>query len=141
MASNINIKVTESVKKQLDEMKLEGETYNVLIQRLMRENKALQDDKHTLMKIAMKTPDSIALPTISHTTYFALTRVLLDNATSDEDKLSHLKSYLHGAMSQDPDEVLRNVCEFQREFDMLGNNVLDKLVVWIASNCNEDVVL
>ena len=141
MASNINIKVTENVKKQLDDMKLEGETYNVLIQRLMQENKSLQEDKHTLMKIAMKTPDSIALPTIAHTTYFALTRVLLDNGTSDEDKLTNLKSYLHGVMAQDPDEVLKYIYEFQKEFDMVGNPILDELVVWVASNCNEDVVI
>ena len=67
MASNINIKVTENVKKQLDEMKLESESYNVLIQRLMRENQELRQDKDTLMKIAMKTPDSIAFPQIAHT--------------------------------------------------------------------------
>lgn len=54
MASNINIKVTANTKRELDEMKLEGETYNVLIQRLIYENKALQEDKKALMKIAMK---------------------------------------------------------------------------------------
>ena len=132
MASNINIKVTESVKKELDDMKLEGETYNVLIQRLMRENKALQDDKDTLMKIAMKTPDSIAFPQIAHTTYFALMQVLKDESSSDEDKLSYLKTYLHGVMALDPDEVLRNVYQFQKDFDMGNTEVFNELVVWIT---------
>lgn len=132
MASNINIKVTENVKKQLDEMKLESESYNVLIQRLMRENKELRQDKDTLMKIAMKTPDSIAFPQIAHTTYFALMQVLKDKVSSDEDKLSRLKAYLHGALALDPDEVLRCIENFRKDFN-INNQVLDDLVVWIAS--------
>lgn len=132
MASNINIKVTENVKKQLDEMKLESESYNVLIQRLMRENQELRQDKDTLMKIAMKTPDSIAFPQIAHTTYFALMQVLKHDETSDKEKLSLLKSYLHGVLALDPDEVLRCVEDFRRDFN-INTQVIDDLIVWIAS--------
>ena len=134
MASNINIKVTENVKKELDDLKLESESYNVLLQRLMRENKELRQDKEMLMKIAMKTPDSIAFPQITHSTYFALMQVLKQDNLSNKDKLSHLKSYLQGVLAIDPDEVLKNVYQYQKDFDM-GNNteVLNELVVWITS--------
>lgn len=37
-----NVKVTEDVKKQLDDISIEKETYNVTIQRLLNENKLLK---------------------------------------------------------------------------------------------------
>lgn len=129
MASNINIKVTENVKKQLDEMKLENESYNVLIQRLMRENKELRQDKDTLMKIAMKTPDSIAFPQIAHYVYFALSEVLKDG-TSDEEKLSNLKVYLKPSLDKDFAQVLSSIDMFKLEYNV-GNDVLRDLSSWI----------
>ena len=129
MASNINIKVTENVKKQLDEMKLENESYNVLIQRLMRENKELRQDKDTLMKIAMKTPDSIAFPQIAHYVYFALSEVLKDG-TSDDEKLSNLKVYLKPSLDKDFAQVLSSIDMFKLEYNV-GNDVLRDLSSWI----------
>ena len=129
MASNINIKVTENVKKQLDEMKLENESYNVLIQRLMRENKELRQDKDTLMKIAMKTPDSIAFPQIAHYVYFASSEVLKDG-TSDEEKLSNLKVYLKPSLDKDFAQVLSSIDMFKLEYNV-GNDVLRDLSSWI----------
>ena len=129
MASNINIKVTENVKKQLDKMKLESESYNVLIQRLMRENKELRQDKDTLMKIAMKTPDSIAFPQIAHYVYFALSEVLKDG-TSDEEKLSNLKVYLKPSLDKDFAQVLSSIDMFKLEYNV-GNDVLRDLSSWI----------
>lgn len=38
------IKITQSVKDQLDELKYEKETYNIVIQRLIRENQKLRHD-------------------------------------------------------------------------------------------------
>ena len=130
MASNINIKVTENVKRELDEMKLESESYNVLLQRLMRENKELRQDKDTLMKIAMKTPDSIAFPNVTHSTYFALIQVLKDNDSSPIDKLNALKVYLKPSLEINPKEVLRAVNSFSDEFEE-HKDFLINLIMWI----------
>ena len=130
MASNINIKVTENVKRELDEMKLESESYNVLLQRLMRKNKELRQDKDTLMKIAMKTPDSIAFPNVTHSTYFALIQVLKDNDSSPIDKLNALKVYLKPSLEINPKEVLRAVNSFSDEFEE-HKDFLINLIMWI----------
>lgn len=47
------IKVTPKVKSELDNLKLDKETYNLTIQRLILENKSLKDDKEKLMQIAL----------------------------------------------------------------------------------------
>lgn len=130
MASNINIKVTENVKKQLDDLKLEGESYNVLLQRLMSEVKALKEDKAMLMKIAMKTPDSIALPNVTQSTYFALMQVLKDKALSPIDKLNALKVYLKPSLDINPEGVLNAVNSFADEFDEHKDFLLN-VVMWI----------
>ena len=130
MASNINIKVTENVKKQLDDLKLEGESYNVLLQRLMSEVKALKEDKAMLMKIAMKTPDSIAFPNVTHSTYFALMQVLKDNALSPIDKLNALKVYLKPSLEINPEGVLIAVNSFADEFDEHKDFLLN-VIMWI----------
>ena len=130
MASNINIKVTENVKRELDEMKLESESYNVLLQRLMRENKELRQDKDTLMKIAMKTPDSIAFPQIAHYVMFSLMQVLKDDSYNDEEKLNCLRVYLRPQIEQDPDEVISCINEFKEDFKVKPD-VLNALVSWI----------
>ncbi len=45
------IKVTEDVKTQLDNLKYDKETYNLVIQRLIRENSDLRLEKERLYKI------------------------------------------------------------------------------------------
>ena len=136
MASNINIKVTENVKKELDEMKLESESYNVLIQRLMRENQELRQDKHTLMKIAMKTPDSIAFPQIAHSTYFALMQVLKDKDSSPIDKLNALKIYLKPSLEINHKDVLKAINSFSDEFEEYKDFLLN-LTMWIEKQYDE----
>ena len=136
MASNINIKVTENVKKELDDLKLESESYNVLIQRLMRENQELRQDKHTLMKIAMKTPDSIAFPQIAHSTYFALMQVLKDNDLENDDKLNYLKIYLKPSLEINYKEVLSAINSFSNEFEDYKDFLLN-LTLWIEKQYDE----
>lgn len=136
MASNINIKVTENVKKELDDLKLESESYNVLIQRLMRENQELRQDKHTLMKIAMRTPDSIAFPQIAHSTYFALMQVLKDNDLENDDKLNYLKIYLKPSLEINYKEVLSAINSFSNEFEDYKDFLLN-LTLWIEKQYDE----
>lgn len=45
------IKVTQSVKQQLDGYRYEKEAYNTVIQRLLKENEELRKDKERLFTI------------------------------------------------------------------------------------------
>lgn len=45
------IKVSQSVKKQLDSYRFEKEAYNTVIQRLIKENEELRNDKERLFTI------------------------------------------------------------------------------------------
>ena len=51
MAETTTIKVTQSVKKQLDAYRYEKEAYNTVIQRLLNENQELRKDKERLFTI------------------------------------------------------------------------------------------
>ena len=124
------IKVSEKVKAELDSIRLDKETYNLAIQRLLRENQSLRHDKDCLMKIAMKTEDSIALINVNHSVIFALNLVLGDKNASDDEKLSALKIYLRPSIDKDIHAVLYNIKEFKSE-NPTYTDVLDKLSSWI----------
>ena len=45
------IKITQATKTQLDNLKFEKEAYNIVIQRLIKENEELRKDKERLFTI------------------------------------------------------------------------------------------
>lgn len=45
------IKITQATKTQLDGLKFEKEAYNIVIQRLIKENEELRKDKERLFTI------------------------------------------------------------------------------------------
>lgn len=124
------IKVTETVKQELDSIRLDKETYNLAIQRILQENKSLKVDKECLMKIAMQTEDSIAFPTINHSVVFALSHVLGDELTSDDEKLGALKIYLRPSLDKDFNAVLSIIEDFKQD-NQQYSSVLDSLTAWI----------
>ena len=94
-----NIKVTEKVKSELDAVAYDKETYNVTIERLMRENRSLkienirlQYDKDFLMKMVLKD-ESIAELGIEHKFVPFITSVLFENDLSAAERLEYLKKY------------------------------------------------
>ena len=130
------IKIKESVYNQLNSMKDEDDSFSNVLQRLLDENKLLKErnvelkqDKEKLMKIAMKTPDSMAFPRIAHYVIFAIIEVLKDNS-SDEKKIENLKMYLKPSLERDPDEVLRHIEDFKQDYNV-SSNVLNELSSWI----------
>ena len=130
------IKIKTSVYELLNSMKREDESFSEVIRRLIVENKSMRThieelkiDKNNLMKIAMQTPDSISFPRIAHYVIFALIEVLKDNS-SDELKLINLKTYLKPSLEKNPDEVLKHIEEFKREYNV-KSNVLNELSSWI----------
>ena len=130
------IKIKESVYNQINSMKNEDDSFSSVLQRLIDENKQLKEtnvelkqDKEKLMKIAMKTPDAMAFPRIAHYVIFALIEVLKDYS-SDEKKLSNLKTYLKPSLERDASEVLKDIETFKQEYDV-SSNVLNELSSWI----------
>ena len=132
------IKVSDKVKKELDSFRLDKETYNLTIQRLIRENNSLRQDKDTLMKIALKTEDSIAFANVNHSSFFAITNVLKDNSFSDDEKLSYLKVYLKPSILQDKEAVLSMIEAIKSDYgfseEFASPNVLDKLSSFIQES-------
>ena len=124
------IKISEEIYNELKELMFDKETFNLVIQRILKENQTLREDKDKLMKIAMKTEDSIAFPNVNHTTIFSLIQVLKDTHYSDDEKLGYLKIYLKPSLEVDAKQVLVNVDDFKSEYDIEGD-VLDKLTSWI----------
>jgi len=51
MAETTTIKITQATKTQLDGLKFEKEAYNIVIQRLIKENEELRADKERLFTI------------------------------------------------------------------------------------------
>lgn len=139
------IRIKKSVCARLDERKSNDDSYTDVIQDLLDENDRLQErnvelkqDKEMLMKIAMRTQDSITFPNIAHYVYFALIEVLKDNALSNVDKVNYLKTYLRPSLERDPHEVLRHIREFSNEYEE-HKELLLTVVMWIENTYNVEM--
>ncbi len=125
------VRLNPDVREQLDSYKMDGESYSIAIGRLFKENEILKDSHDRLMRMAMKTPDSIALPNINHAVFFALMEVLKMEGMSEDDKFLYLKIYLRPCLEKNSSQVYSIISEFKAEHD--GHDaILDKLSSWIA---------
>lgn len=130
------IKISQKVYDELKALMLDKETFNLVIQRILLENKYLKEDKIMLMKIAMQTEDSIAFPTINHSSIFAIHNMLKDTSYSDDDKLGYLKIFLQKDLEKDSNQVLKNIKDFKENYN-IGHNILDNLSLWIEETYQE----
>ena len=121
---------------------LDRETFNIAIQRLINDNKSLKEDKIMLMKIAMQTDDSIAFPSIKHSSFFAIMETLKETSYSKYEKLGYLKIYLRKDLDIDYNAVLEVIKDIKDNYQIgqnkeeinVNNNILDKLMLWIEEN-------
>lgn len=136
------IKVTDDIKAELDVIRDDKETYNLVIQRLIREwkrltveNRSLHRDKTALLKIMVGTDDSIAFPNISHYVYFLLPQIFSDDFYSDETKLHHLKILFKPLLEKesDVDDAIEWLEDFKLEYDF-KHDIIDELILWINEN-------
>ena len=130
------IKIRQGVYEQLNSLKRDDESYSIAIQNLIDENKnlkarndELRTDNDKLMRIAMKTEDSIAFPNINHSTIFAIIEVLKSDY-SDEDKINCLRIYLRPNLEENPQAVKSCIDSFIQEHDDYAP-ILEKLLSWI----------
>lgn len=153
-----SIKISDKTKEDLDTFRLDKESYNIAIQRLLLENsslkrekqsfmdttnilsevvnqqseeiKAIRQDKDSLIKIIMQTEDSIAIPNINHAVFFALVQVLKDKVSSDDEKVNALKVYLRPCLDEDVHAVLSMIDEFKRDNPSFSP-ILEDITAWI----------
>lgn len=133
------IKIRYSVYEQLDNLKRDDESYSIAIQNLIDENKQLKSmndelrqDKDKLMKIVMKTDDSIALINVYHKAFFGIIEVLRMKEDSDEDKLDYLKTYLRPSLEENPPIVLSCIELIKKEHEDYAP-ILDDFHEWIIN--------
>lgn len=129
MAEYKQVRLNPEVRELLDDYKMNGESYSIAIGRLFKENQLLRESQDRLMKMAMRTEDSIALPTVNHQTYFAIME-LMQMENSDDDKLKNLKIYLRPSLMENPSQVYSNVLSIKKDFPEFSP-ILDKLSSWI----------
>lgn len=145
-----NVKVTEDVKKQLDDMAIEKETYNVTIQRLINENKQLKKNEEktdTLLEFyEMKTRDMSQLYpannmlelVIETNGYYTNThnpalnyleqinRVLLNQDLTSEEMYDELKEDIEINEDLSKEQIFTVIC-YAKDYGYDEHKVLPKL--------------
>lgn len=117
------IDLSNMLMKKNEELTRQNHDLSVHVEELKIDNKYL-------MKIIMKSPESMAFPEMAHYIYFALIVVLKDNSLSDEEKLENLKTYLKPSLDEDVHEVLKYIEEFKQDNES-HETLLNDLSSWI----------
>ena len=133
------IKVTDDVKAELDAIRYDKETYNLVIHRLIREckrlfieNQRLQYDKDVLMKIAV-SDDSAAADGLEFKYVPFIESVLHDNILTDAERLEYLKKYFTEIDAVDKELLLECVVIVKASNDITGGVLFD-FEKWITEN-------
>lgn len=134
-----NIKVTEKVKSELDAAAYDKETYNVTIERIMRENKRLaienlrlKYDKELLMKMLLKD-ESVAADGDEFKFVPFIESVLFENNLSDSEKLNYLKKYFVEIADANKKMILDCIL-IVKESDEISSGALIDFEKWIIEN-------
>ena len=133
------IKVTDDVKAELDSLRYDKETYNLVIHRLIREckrlfieNQRLLYDKDLLLKI-VAGDDSVAELRLEHKYVPFIESILHDNMLSDDERLDYLKKYFTEIDVVDK-QLLLDCLLIVRESNDITDGALIDFENWIASN-------
>ena len=127
------IKVTQSVKQQLDSYRFEKEAYNTVIQRLLNENEELRKDKTNLLKIAVNSNNVNTFPDIRRTSKYTVLSIISDDNLTDNEKLNCLRVFLKPDLETNTSTVLAGISEIESNFTVNGT-VLEELKIWISEN-------
>ena len=137
MADSTTIKITNTVKDKLLELKIDNEGYSVIIANLLEENKKLKEDveylkedKSKLYKLALATSDSVALVNNIHKVTFFITLVVNDVSSTEEEKLTDLKKYLKEMLATDKDSVIASIDNLKEIFSSEGASVPEVLITF-----------
>ena len=132
------IKVTDDIKAELDAIKYDKETYNLVIHRLIREckrlfieNKRLHYDKDLLLSMVVDNADFNDVGLEFKYVPF-IESVLYDNVLSDAERLEYLKKYFTEIDNPDFKLLLECVAVIKDSNDD-DNSVLLDFENWIKS--------
>ena len=134
------IRIKNDLRKELDSLKVESESYSVVIANLIKENlqlkkavEYLKEDKIQLYKLALKTEDSPALINNIHKSTYFINKVVEDVSSTEEEKLQELKTYLSEMIKEDPISVVHSSIFIK---DMTSENtekLLDNFVNYVIN--------
>ena len=134
------IRIKNDLRKELDSLKVESESYSVVIANLIKENlqlkkavEYLKEDKIQLYKLALKTEDSPALINNIHKSTYFINKVVEDVSSTEEEKLQDLKTYLSEMIKEDPISVVHSSIFIK---DMTSENtekLLDKFIDYVIN--------
>lgn len=122
------MRITNTVKDKLEDMKIDNESLSNVIARLIEDNKQLRQDKDQLYKIALRTSNSIAFPNNIHRATFFLTRCLFDTGINENKKLDDMKKYLSEMLSSDPTSVIDSIDNLKDMFVSVGDVIPQTLL-------------
>lgn len=129
MVESTTIKITNTVKDKLLELKVDNEGYSTIIANLLIENEKLKADveylkeeKKDLYKLALKTSDSAALVNNVHKATYFITKVISDSTLKYAEKLEQLEEYLSEMLASDKDSVIAAIDNI---LDMLATEEAD----------------
>jgi len=129
MVESTTIKITNTVKDKLLELKVDNEGYSTIIANLLIENEKLKADveylkeeKKDLYKLALKTSDSVALVNNVHKATYFITKVISDSTLKYAEKLEQLEEYLSEMLATDKDSVIAAIDNI---LDMLATEEAD----------------
>lgn len=133
------IKVTDDVKAELDAIRYDKETYNLVIHRLIREckrlfieNQRLLYDKDLLLKI-IADDDSVAELGLEYKYVPFIESIVNDNVLTDAERLDYLKKYFTEIDMVDK-QLLLDCLLIVRESNDITDGALIDFEKWIASN-------
>ena len=136
-----NIKVTEKVKAELDAA-FDKETYNVTIERILRENKRLaienlrlKYDKDFLMKMVLKD-ESLTDLGVEYKFVPFITSVLFENDLSDAERLEYLKKYFTEIADADKSVIMDCILIVKESCDVSDGALMD-FEKWINENVDD----
>ena len=111
------VRLNPDVRELLDAYKMDGESYSIAIGRLFKENEQLKKSQELLMKMAMKTDNSIALPTDWHRIAFVIQMMsCYFDFESDDERIGFFKTILGDSLENNPTKTYYLIEDFINEF-------------------------
>ena len=133
------IKVTDEVKAELDAIRYDKETYNLVIHRLIKEckrlfieNQRLHYDKDLLLKI-VAGDTSISADGLEFKYVPLIESFLFNNIFTDDERLDYLKTYFK-FNKEVSKELLLNCILIVKESNDITGGVLFDFENWINEN-------
>lgn len=135
MVESTTIKITNAVKDKLLNLKIDNESYSVIIANLLEENERLKEDvaylkeeKKDLYKLALKTSDSVALINNVHKATYFIVKVIEDKTLDNAEQLRQLKEYLSEMLASDKDSVIATIKNLKEMLELEEADVPEVLI-------------